>query len=312
MADDSTLPPVPAVLQKWRDEGTVKDLTVNGIHNYQIFIHTSGPESDHGVLIVHGWPGSSWDWQGVLDRIGDKARVVVPDMRGFGLSEKPLDGTYLSNYTLQLQADIYEAVAAEEGLKSVVLVAHDMGQSVGLELMSRHEEGRLSFDIRHAIILDGSTLVDMIELVPMQKELLAKPDVAATEDLDFDHFGAAFTGTYGTKFMDSGDHETAMIAQTHQVFYNHGSRVMAQTLRYLKERKETFNEWSRVFFTYGAAPMTLLWGVEDPVAVIAMADRVKKNRPVTDLYKIEGVSHWPMIEAPEYIGDAIIARLDSV
>lgn len=311
MAADN-IPPVPAVLEKWRDEGTVKDLTVNGIHNYKIFIHTSGPESDHGVLIVHGWPGSSWDWQGVLDRIGDKARVVVPDMRGFGLSEKPLDGTYLNNYTLQLQADIYEAVAAEEGLESVVLVAHDMGQSVGLELMSRHEEGRLSFDIRHAIILDGSTLVDMIELVPMQKELLAKPDMAATEDLDFDNFGTAFTGTYGTKFMDSGDHDTAMIAQTHQVFYNHGSRVMAQTLRYLKERKETFDTWSRVFFTYGAAPMTLLWGVEDPVAVIAMADRVKKNRPVTDLYKLEGVSHWPMIEAPEYIGDAIIARLDSV
>jgi len=87
---------------------------------------------------------------------------------------------------------------------------------------------------------------------------------------------------------------------------------MAQTLRYLKERKETFNEWSRVFFMCGAAPMTLFWGVEDPVAVIAMADRVKKNRPVTDLYKLEGVSHWPMIEDPEYIRDAIIARLDSV
>ena len=43
MADDSNLSPVPAVLQKWRDEGTVKDLTVNGIHNYKIFIHTSGP-----------------------------------------------------------------------------------------------------------------------------------------------------------------------------------------------------------------------------------------------------------------------------
>jgi pimeloyl-ACP methyl ester carboxylesterase len=260
-----------------------------------------------------GWLApSSWDWQGVVDRIGDKARVVVPDMRGYGLSEKPLDGTYLSNYTLNLQADIYEAVAAEEGLTSVVLVAHDMGQSVGLELMNRQEEGRLSFDIRHAIILDGSTLIDQIELVPMQKKLLAQPDVAATEDLGFEDFESVFTGTYGTKFLDSGDYEMAQIAQTHQVFYDHGSRIMAQTLRYLKERKENFDEWSRILFTYGSAPMTVIWGVEDPVAVIAMADRIKRNRPVTDLYKMEGTSHWPMIEDPEYIGDAIIARLDSV
>jgi pimeloyl-ACP methyl ester carboxylesterase len=148
--------------------------------------------------------------------------------------------------------------------------------------------------------------------VPLQKELLARPDVAATEDLDFDNFGAAFTGSYGTTFLDSGDHETARIAQTHQVFHDHGSRVMAQTLRYLKERKENFDAWSRMLFTYPVAPMTVIWGAEDPVAVIAMADRIKKNRPVTDLYKMEGTSHWPMIEDPEFIGDAIIARIDSV
>ena len=57
MADNDNLLPVLAVLEKWRSEGTVKD-----IDGYQIFVHTSGPESDHGVLIVHGYPGSSWDW----------------------------------------------------------------------------------------------------------------------------------------------------------------------------------------------------------------------------------------------------------
>jgi pimeloyl-ACP methyl ester carboxylesterase len=72
-----------------------------------------------------------------------------------------------------LQADIYEAVAKEEGLSSVVLVAHDMGQTVGLELMARQEEGRLPFKIRHAILVNGSTLVDMIQLAPIQVELLA-------------------------------------------------------------------------------------------------------------------------------------------
>jgi pimeloyl-ACP methyl ester carboxylesterase len=72
-----------------------------------------------------------------------------------------------------LQADIYEAVAKEEGLSSVVLVAHDMGQTVGVELMARQEEGRPPFKIRHAILVNGSTLVDMIQLAPIQVELLA-------------------------------------------------------------------------------------------------------------------------------------------
>ena len=70
---------------------------------------------------------------------------------------------------------------------------------------------------------------------------------------------------------------------THQVFNDSGSRVMAQILRYLKERQEDFGRWSRTFFTFQSAPMTLLWGVQDPVAVIAMADRVKRERPYTNL-----------------------------
>ena len=87
---------------------------------------------------------------------------------------------------------------------------------------------------------------------------------------------------------------------------------MTQTLRYLKEGRADFGRWSRTFFTLQSAPMTLIWGQQDPVAVEAMADRVKKERPYTDLYKYPDVGHWPSIEAPDRIGDAIIARLGSL
>ena len=143
----------------------------------------------------------------------------------------------------------------------------------------------------------------MIQLAEMQKELLAQPDVAATEDLDFDHFMEGLRPTFGSNFTASGGLDQALVGQAHQVFYDHGSRVQAQILRYLKERKEDFGRWSRTFFTFQSAPMTVLWGVEDPVAVIAMADRVKRERPYTDLYKLEGVAHWPSIEVPEFFGD---------
>jgi pimeloyl-ACP methyl ester carboxylesterase len=211
-----------------------------------------------------------------------------------------------------LQADIYEAIAKAEGLSSVILVAHDMGQTVGLELMARQEEGRLPFRIRHSVIVNGSTLVDMIQLAEMQVQLLKMPDEALTEDLDFGDFRGGLAPTFGKEFTASDGFDMTLDAMTHQVFYNKGSRVMAQILRYLKERQEDFGRWSRTFFTFQSAPMTLIWGQQDPVALEAMADRVKKERPYTDLYKYPDVAHWPSIEAPNRIGDAIVARLDSV
>ena len=78
------------------------------------------------------------------------------------------------------QADLYEAVAAAEGLKTIILVAHDMGQTVGLELMARQEEGKLPFRIKHAILLNGSTIVDLIETTPGQKASLKLPDRASS------------------------------------------------------------------------------------------------------------------------------------
>ncbi len=152
-------------LQEWIDQGRM--VKANG---YNIFLVTAGKAKTkgHGVLIVHGFPGSSWDWSGVVPEVAKRTRVVIPDMIGMGRSDKPQTGTFDDHYSLFKQADLYEAIAEQEGLTDVMLVAHDMGQSVASELMKRHQEKTLNFKIRHAIIFDGSTLVNLVNLIPMQ------------------------------------------------------------------------------------------------------------------------------------------------
>ncbi len=303
----SSAPPIPDKLVKWRDEGETVELL-----GTEIWYHDQGPKTDDAVFIVHGYPGSSWDFQGVVERIGSDTRTVVMDQRGFGLSEKPLDGDFQSNFTLMRQSDIYEALASHLGLKSILLVAHDMGQTVGLELMARLEEGRTPFRIRHAILLNGSTLVDMIEPTEFQKQALAAPSTALPEDMAWQDIYNVFPETFSKESKARDDFDEIVTCMAHQIYHNHGSRIVGAIVHYLKERKEDFNRWSRTFFEFKKAPMTLIWGEQDPVAVIAMADRVKKNRPVTDLYKYPDSGHWPSIEFPDRIGDAIIARLGSV
>jgi pimeloyl-ACP methyl ester carboxylesterase len=275
---------------------------------HKIFVHTSGPKSSdgRGVLIVHGFPGSSWDWKGVVAVADKKARVVVPDMLGFGHSDKPLTGTYKDNYSLMTQADMYEAIAKEEGLTNVILVAHDMGQTVGCELMARHDEGSLSFKISHAIIVNGSTIMDLIELTEGQKHLLAQPDKAATKHLDFGEFREGLRGSFSKEHAASEETLDIMAAQ---VFYNDGDLVMSQMLRYLPERNEYYDRWVGTLTGFHSAPMSVYWGLQDPVALEPMADRIKLWRPVTDVYKMPDCGHWPSIEVPDRIGNAIIHRL---
>jgi pimeloyl-ACP methyl ester carboxylesterase len=294
--------PYPETVKKWVAAG--KYMKFEGL---DVFVHSSGkaPVDGHGVLVVHGFPGSSWDFANVVPPVAKKTKIVVPDMLGFGQSAKPKKGTYKDNFSLMRQADLYEAVAKAEGLKEVVLLAHDMGQTVGLELMTRHDEGKLSFKISHAILLDGSTLVDMVKLVPLQKELLKKPDQALTEHLDFKKFAEGLRGTYGK----GNATDEILNAQTAQVFAKDGDLVIAQTLRYLDERKEFYDRWVGTLTHFRTAPLSVYWGVQDPVAPIAMADRIKTWSPTTDVHKIKSSGHWPSIEVPDIISDAVIARL---
>lgn len=296
------IPPMHESLKTWIDGGHYS--TFDG---KKVFVHASGtaPVEGHGVLVVHGYPGSSWDFSNVVAKVEKKTKIVVPDMIGFGQSDKPLEGTFKDNFSLMRQADLYEAIAESEGLEEVILLAHDMGQSVGLELMTRQDEGKLSFKIRHAILLDGSTLVDMVELDPLQVEGLKAGDKALTEHKDFNEYA---TGMLASFAPENRKQETVE-NMTQQIFANDGDLVIDQILLYLTERKEFYDRWVGTFAHFRTAPLSIYWGVQDPVAVVAMADRIKTWSPRTDLYKLQHSGHWPSIENPEIIADAVLARM---
>ena len=299
--------PYPESLQKWVDGG--KYMKVRGLN---VFVHASGtaPVKGHGVLVVHGYPGSSWDFQNVVAHVEKKTKIVVPDMIGFGQSETPLTGTFKDNFSLMKQADLYEAVAAAEGLETVTLVAHDMGQTVGLELMTRQEEGKLPFRIKHAILLNGSTLVDMVQLTPGQQKSLKLPDKALAKAAPSEEWHKDIAPSYGSKMQSSKEKlNMALDCQVAQIYANDGGRVMSNIVRYLLERKEFYDRWVGTFTGFHSAPMTVIWGLDDPVAKPVMADRVKAWRPETDLYKLEGIGHWPSIEAPDFVAEVIVHRL---
>jgi pimeloyl-ACP methyl ester carboxylesterase len=105
--------------------------------------------------------------------------------------------------------------------------------------------------------------------------------------------------------------QTTLDSQVAQIYANDGAKVMSNIVRYLLERKEFYDRWVGTFTGFHSAPMTVIWGLDDPVALVPMADRVKAWRPETDLYKLKGIGHWPSIEAPDYIAEAILHRLDA-
>jgi pimeloyl-ACP methyl ester carboxylesterase len=88
----------------------------------------SGPP----VLLVHGWPQSGHAWRRVASLLPDH-QVVVPDLRGFGDSDKPEAGYDAAT----MAADLHELLA-ELGLEQVTVAGHDWGAVFGYVLAASY------------------------------------------------------------------------------------------------------------------------------------------------------------------------------
>jgi pimeloyl-ACP methyl ester carboxylesterase len=293
---------LPEDLQIWRDEGRFEE-----IDGHKLFVHASGTakKPGHGVLITHGFPGSSVDWKNVVPRVALHTRVVVSDFLGLGQSDKPTDGTFETHYSLFQKADRVVEIARREGLEEVVLVIHDMGQTVGAEIMARHEEGKLPFKIKHAIILNGSTLVDMVQFVPEQVAMLKAPD-ELTEGMSPETLKQfmAQDGLFSKEHLPCQALLDVMVAQ---ICTKRGDRLLTRMNRYQLERKANLQRW-RDGLTKLSAPTSVYWGEQDINAKVEMAHKMKELNPDIDLHIWKDCAHWPPIEVPERLAKAIIDR----
>jgi haloalkane dehalogenase len=86
------------------------------------------------VLLLHGWPTSSYLWRNVMPAIAQRRRVVAVDLPGFGGSDKPTD----VRYSFGFFAEAIDGVVDRLGLGRVIPVGHDLGGPIALRWALDH------------------------------------------------------------------------------------------------------------------------------------------------------------------------------
>lgn len=94
-------------------------------------VRDRGNKDGFPVVMLHGWPESSYCWEGVTAFLDPALRVIAPDLRGLGDSERTLD--VKAYQKLELAKDIVEIIDALR-IDSFLLVGHDWGGIVAQEV----------------------------------------------------------------------------------------------------------------------------------------------------------------------------------
>ncbi|MFC5860683.1 alpha/beta fold hydrolase [Acidicapsa dinghuensis] len=103
-----------------------------------LFYREAGHKDAPAVLLLHGFPTSSHQYRGLIDRLSDKYRVIAPDLPGFGFSDAPEAKSF--GYTFDHLAEVIESFTDAIGLTRYALYVFDYGAPTGFRLaVSRPE-----------------------------------------------------------------------------------------------------------------------------------------------------------------------------
>lgn len=270
-------------------------------NNHRIAYRVSGSGQD--VLLLHGFPTSSYDWEPLIIRLQDSYRLFAPDFLGFGLSDKP----HPHRYSLFEQADLIAAFAQHLDLKEVDLICHDYGDSVGLEIMTRLHEGRLPFEIRSLTLLNGSVYFDLVHLRPIQRILLwPLIGTLVSRSLTRRIFGRQFSAIFSPHYPIS---ESELDRHWELLIANNGRAVYPSLNRYLDERRQFAKKRWEPALENPQRPLCVIWGMFDPVAVAAMAHRMQDRISNAVIHFLDQVGHYPQLEVPDLVAEKIRAFL---
>ncbi len=295
-------------IQEWQQRGSLLPIGNRDIFVVDVPPAASAPgttPSDTPLLVLHGFPTSSIDFEAVLPALSAGRRVVLFDFLGFGMSSKPDH-----RFSLLTQADLTEALVAHLGLERVDLLSHDIGDSVTGELLARADRGTLGFEVGRRVMANGSIYYDLTQFSDGQKFLLDLPDAALPIDQapDVDTILGSLEGTFGPAGGASQPDPDLVRAGADLVMLSGGNRLLPRTIRYVEDRREHGERWAHAIETH-PSPLSVVWGDADPIAVWPMVERLVERRPDTSVTRLAGVGHYPMVEAPDAFAAAVVSAL---
>ena len=244
------------------------------------------------LVILHGYPTSSYDYHKVLPQLAKKYRVILHDHLGFGFSEKPLD----FSYSLIEQADIALQLWKQLSLKKVVLLAHDYGTSVCTEIIARHNKQQINLQIDKLILSNGSIHIEFSKLRTIQKLLKNKYTGKWVAKLtNYPIFKKNMRNVYfdKTKVTDKELKEMWL-----QLEYNNGRNVIHLLSNYINERYYFWHRWVGAL-KETSINTTIIWAENDPIAIPKIAELLHKEISDNKIFWMKNCGHFLMLEQPK-------------
>jgi pimeloyl-ACP methyl ester carboxylesterase len=271
----------------------MNELTYLELHGDRIAYRDAGDGPT--LLLIHGMAGSSATWQAIIPRLSKKFRVIAPDLLGHGVSAKPR-----GDYSLGAFAVFLRDLLDELGVDRATVIGQSLGGGIAMQFAHQHRD----YCERLALIGSGGLGPDLSPLLRMLSAPGAEfvlPVVAPQPVLNLGNKIGSWLTSAGIQSPRAGQmwhaYSSLSDAQTRRAFL----RTLRSVVDY---RGQAVSALNKLHVAQGL-PALLIWGDNDRIIPVAHAYAAHDAVPGSRLEVLEGVGHFPHVEAPMAVADIL-------
>jgi len=269
----------------------------------------SGP----AVLLLHGWPGDRTDYHAVVPLVSQAADVIVPDLRGFGESDKHAADP-AAQYSAAAQARSLIGLIGELALGPVVLAGYDIGSRIAQAIARNRPDLVRALVIAPPLPGIGDRILtpqaqrefwyQAFHNLGLSAELIdGRPDAVRAY---LRHFWSHWSGPAYEPEDQHLDHLVSVYgppgAFTASIaWYRAGAGSVAASLA-----EQVPDPGDRI-----AVPTTVLWPEHDPLFPREWSDRIGEFFADPRLTWLDGAGHFSPLEAPGAFAAAVVAAVET-
>ena len=260
-----------------------------------IFYRTWGDETKPKLVLIHGFPNSSFDYYKMIPFLEDEYHIAVLDFPGSGFSDKPLDDY---NYMLAENAEIVDYFVREVvEFADFALYTHDRGVSIGLSFLGNYlDNPDPGYTVNYHFLSNSGMFLPLANLSAGQIRML---DVDTAEQM------IAFRAAQPRR--TEGTPES--LAYSDIFAFNQGNISLIYVGRYLLERQANEVRWLENL-PRSPVPVAYLWGLGDNVNPVRISNHVwgsylNDREAQSSFWVLPAAAHYPQRENPEEVAKIV-------
>ena len=243
-------------------------------------------KSENTIVLVHGLGASAERWEFVIPEFSKHYRVIVPDLIGFGYSDKPL-----VDYTTEFFSNFLSNFLKKLDLKKINIIGSSLGGQITAEYVSTH-----SNIIDHLVLVSPSGIMKS-STPALDAYVMAAlyPDIEVAKN-------AFQMMAGGTRQI----HQQVIEDFVKRMKLPNAKMAFMSTLLGLKNAELITNSLKKI-----SAPTLIIWGEHDPVIPIKYADEFVSSIQDCRFYMMDNSGHTPYVDDPKKFTQLVLDFLET-